>query len=150
MGSAVDRDAIIQEMDRARATFHRLLDSADSAGLHRRSDGTRWTNEQLLFHMLFGYLIARALLVLVRVFGRLPAPISQGYAAVLNFATSPFNAVNYWGSRLGALAYNHHRMGHKLDRVIASLQRHLRQEHPVDLVRAMSYPTRWTHFSNPP
>ena len=34
--------------------------------------GTRWTNEQLLFHMLFGYMIVQRLLVLVKVFSRLP------------------------------------------------------------------------------
>ena len=98
----VDRAAIIQEMDDARRAFHRLLESADTASLYRRSDGTRWTNEQLLFHMLFGYMIVRALLVLVRVFGRLPAPVGKGFAAVLDFVTVPFDAVNYWGSRCGA------------------------------------------------
>ena len=49
----VDRDAIINEMDDARTTFHHLLDAADSTGLRRRSNGTTWTNVQLLFHMLF-------------------------------------------------------------------------------------------------
>jgi hypothetical protein len=59
-------------MERARQTFHRLLDRATVADL-RRPSRTRWTNEQLLFHMLFGYLIVRALLVLGRIFSRLPA-----------------------------------------------------------------------------
>jgi len=145
----VDRDAIILEMDDARTTFHRLLGAADSTGLHRRSNGTNWTNEQLLFHMLFGYLIVRALLILVRVFGRLPAPVSRGFAAVLNFGTAPFNLVNYWGSRFGALTFNHRRMGPKLDRVIESLQGRLRRENAADLARSMSYPTRWDPFFTP-
>ena len=68
-----------------RATLRRLLASADPETLRRRSNGTRWTNEQLLFHMVFGYMIVRALLILVRIFGRLPAPVSRGFAAVLNF-----------------------------------------------------------------
>jgi len=145
----IDRVAVIAEMDDARVVFHHLLDSADSASLHRRSAGTRWTNQQLLFHMLFGYMIVRALLTLVQVFSRLPAPVSRSFAAVLNFATVPFHAVNYWGSRLGALTYNHHRMGPKLDRVVASLQRRLRREHPSDLARSMSYPVRWDPFFTP-
>ena len=145
----IDRVAVIQEMDDARATFHRLLDSADSVGLHQRSDGTRWTNEQLLFHMVFGYMIVRALLILVRAFGRLPAPVSRAFAAVLNFATVPFHAVNYWGSRLAALTYNRRRMGPKLDRVVASLQRRLRREDPAALARSMSFPTRWDPFFKP-
>ena len=41
-------------MEQARQTFHRLLDSATVAELSRPSNGTKWTNGQLLFHMLFG------------------------------------------------------------------------------------------------
>jgi len=59
-------EAIHAEMDRARAEFHRLLLAADAAALHRRTDGTRWTNEQMLFHMLFGYFLVCALLGLAR------------------------------------------------------------------------------------
>ena len=59
-------------MEQARLDFGRLAGDATPADLRRPSDGTRWTNQQLLFHMLFGYLIVRALLILVRVFGPLP------------------------------------------------------------------------------
>lgn len=144
-----DRGAIIEEMDDARATLHRLLASADGATLRRRSNGTRWTNEQLLFHMVFGYMIVQALLVLVRIFGRLPTPVSKGFAAGLNVMTVPFHVVNYWGSRLAAVTYNHRRMGAKLDRVVASLQRRLRREDADSLARSMSYPTRWDPFFTP-
>ena len=106
----IDRGGVIREMDDARATLRRLLASADPDTLRRRSNGTRWTNEELLFHMVFGYMIVRALLILVRLFGRLPATASRGFAAMLNFATAPFHVVNYWGSRLAALTFNHRRM----------------------------------------
>jgi len=145
----VDRRAIIQEMDDARLTLRRLLSMADPETLRRRSNGTRWTNEQLLFHMVFGYMIVRALLILVRVFGRLPAPISRGFAAMLNFATVPFHVVNYWGSRFAAVMFNHRRMAAQLDRVVASLQRHLRRESPENLALSMSFPTRWDPFFKP-
>ena len=82
-------------------------------------------------------------------FGRLPAPVGKGFAAVLDFATVPFDAVNYWGSRCGATVFDHRRMGPKLDRVVASLQRHLRRESAADLARSMSYPTRWDPFFTP-
>jgi hypothetical protein len=55
----MDRAAVHNEMDRARIEFEQLLGKASPASLRRRSDGTRWTNRQLLFHMLFGYLIVR-------------------------------------------------------------------------------------------
>ncbi len=51
------------EMDRVRADFRRLVDGATVRELRRTTYGTRWTNEQLLFHMLFGYLLVRNLLV---------------------------------------------------------------------------------------
>jgi hypothetical protein len=145
----VDRWAIIQEMDDRRATLQRLLSSADAATLRRRSNGTRWTNEQLLFHMVFGYMVVRALLVLVKILGRLPAPASRGFAAVLNFTTTPFHVVNYWGSRLATLTFNRRRMAAQLDRVVASLQRHLRRESEHNLGLSMSYPTRWDPFFKP-
>ena len=53
----MDREVVRDEMEQARETFHRLLDSATVAELSRPSNGTKWTNGQLLFHMLFGYLI---------------------------------------------------------------------------------------------
>ncbi|MFG1643505.1 hypothetical protein ACGFMK_24695 [Amycolatopsis sp. NPDC049252] len=72
-----------EELDRARDTFRALVDGASAAALRRPSDGTRWTNEQLLYHMLFGYLVVRSLLVLVHPFGRLPDRVSRGFARVL-------------------------------------------------------------------
>jgi hypothetical protein len=79
---------IHEEMDHAYATFHQLTRNASRSDLHRPSEGTRWTNQQLLFHMMFGYLIVRRLLPLV-FFGRLPDRASRGFAAVLNAATHP-------------------------------------------------------------
>jgi hypothetical protein len=73
-------------MDQARLDFRRLVAAATPADLRRRSDGTRWTNQQLLFHVLFGYLIVRALLVLVRVFSLLPAGASKTFARLLDSA----------------------------------------------------------------
>lgn len=49
--------------------FHRLVAGASEAELRRRSDGTRWTNKELLFHMVLGYLILRALRRLILLFG---------------------------------------------------------------------------------
>jgi hypothetical protein len=79
--------------------------------LRRPSNGTRWTNRQLLFHMLLGYLTMRALLTLVWLFGRLPAGVSRAYARVLNAAATPFDAVNYAGSYLGGTILGRRRMG---------------------------------------
>jgi hypothetical protein len=141
-----DRQAVHDELDRVQADFQRLLGQATRAALARRTDGTRWTDEQLLFHMLFGYIIVRALLPLAAVFGRLPPGASRGYARLLNAATWPFDLINYLGPRAAVHIYGHQRMAAKLDRVVAALQRRLDAATPADLARGMRYPTRWDPF----
>jgi hypothetical protein len=133
-------------MDDARTRLHALLAAADQADLARRSDGTAWTNEQLLFHMLFGYLVVRTLLPLVRVVSRLPAPVGRGWAALLNVATRPFHVVNYWGSVGGARVFNSARMGPLADRTIAALRRSLARESEAALHRGMPFPSGWDPY----
>ena len=48
MTADLHRAAVGEEMERARRDFRDLLAQADSASLRRRSDGTWWTNQQLL------------------------------------------------------------------------------------------------------
>src|SRR5215211_1807188 len=110
------------------------------------TSGTRWTNEQLLFHMVFGYMIAQRLLLLVRLFGRLPDRISRRFARMLNAATPIFDVVNYYGSCLAAGFYNRKRMGAKLNRVVDALQRSLNREDDNAFGRGMHYPTRWDPY----
>lgn len=52
--------------------------------------------------MLFGYMIVRTLLWLVRAFSMLPSNYSRGFAGALNAATRPFHVINYFGSLGGA------------------------------------------------
>ncbi|MCX5610778.1 MULTISPECIES: DinB family protein [unclassified Streptomyces] len=142
----MDRQAVHDDYERARLTFHRLIDAPSAADLAKATDGTRWTNKQLLWHMLFGYMIVRALLVLVRVFGRLPRTASKVFARLLNAATVPFDLINYVGPCGAAKVYGPRRMGAAFDRVIASLHRHLEAETEAGLARGMHYPVRWDPF----
>ena len=146
-GSMVDRAGIAADLDRARVQFHRLLANADGHDAWTNpTRATRWTNEQLLFHMVFGYMMVQRLLSLVRVFDRLPDAASRVFARILNGATASFDVVNYCGSCAAALVYNRHRMGAKMDRVIAALQRKLTRESDEALRRGMRFPTRWDSF----
>lgn len=142
----MDRQSTHEEMERARAIFHALVSQASPADLRRVSNGTRWTNEQLLFHMLFGYLIVRALLRLVRTFGRLPDGLSRLFARLLNAGTRPFHVINYLGSCGGALVFRGTRLTRKVDRTIAALQRHLDHETDEALRRRMHFPLDWDPF----
>ncbi len=142
----MDRPAVHQDWERVRHTFARLLDDASDADLRRRSNGTRWTNRQLLFHMLLGFLIMRALLNLVRLLGRLPPGISRGYARLLNAGTRPFDVVNYLGSWFAGNTLSRRAMTHLCDRTIARLHQRLDAETDTDLARGMYYPDRWDPF----
>ena len=141
-----DRQAVHDELDRVRADFHRLLAQATPATLAKRASGTRWTDEQLLFHMLFGYIIVGALLPVMTVFGRLPTGFSRAYARLLNAAARPFDLINYLGPCAAVHIYGHQRMAAKLDRVLASLRRRIDEATTADLDRGMHYPTRWDPF----
>ncbi len=59
------------------------MDSAARDRLRARSNGTAWTKEQLLFHMVFGFLVVRSLLPLVRLFSSLPPWMGRAFARLL-------------------------------------------------------------------
>jgi uncharacterized protein (TIGR03083 family) len=141
----IDRQPLVDDLERTRARLHRLLAAAPEDALPRPTVGTRWTNEQLLFHMVFGFMVVRALLPLVRVLSRLPR-VARGFAALLDAGARPFHVVNFYGSCAAALVFDHHRMGAELDRVLDSLIRRLRRETDEDLQRGMPFPVRWDPF----
>jgi hypothetical protein len=143
----IDRAAIAAELERARVEFHRLLAEAQRHDAWTKpTRGTRWTNEQLLFRMVFGYMVVQRLLGLVKVFSRLPDHVSRLFARGLNAATRPFDVINFYGSCAAAVVYNRRRMGDKMDLVIAALQHRLTQERDESLHRRMHFPTRWDPF----
>jgi hypothetical protein len=142
----MDRSVAHEEWERARREFRQLIEQADEAALRRPSNGTRWSNRQLLFHMLLGYLILRALLRLVRVFGRLPRRASRRYAWLLNAGTKPFDVANFLGSYVGGNTISPERMALMFDHVIDKLHRRLDAESESDLARGMCYPMRWDPF----
>jgi hypothetical protein len=142
----MDTSDIRSEMDRVRADFRDLVDSATVAELRRPTDGTKWTNEQLLFHMLFGYLLVRNLRLLVWTFSRLPDTASRRFAALLNRGTRPFHVINYWGSLFGARALGHARMERLMDRATSRLQRSLRNRSEQALARGMHFPEGWDPY----
>lgn len=129
-----------------RATFRALLENATDAELRRRSTGTRWNNRQLLFHMMLGFLIMRALLALARVVARLPDWVGRGWARLLNAGTKPFDVINFVGSWLGGSVMPRRAMAALCDRTIAAMLRRLDREDESGLASGMPYPTRWDPF----
>lgn len=140
---ATDRQSIHGEMDRAAAQFHAWTTEACRSDLRRRTDGTRWTKAQMLFHMLFGYLIVLRLLRLVRLFGRVPERYSRAFAGMLDGGTRAFHVVNYLGSCGGALVFHGPQLLRLFDRVVASLHARLDAESEHDLALTMHFPVGW-------
>ncbi|WP_239076059.1 hypothetical protein [Streptomyces sp. SID9913] len=95
---------------------------------------------------LFGYLIARVLLVLARAFSRLPRRLGRGFARLLVAGTKPFDLVNYLGPCGAARVVSPRRMAAVFDRVTGALERRLAAEAEAGLARGMHYPVRWDPF----
>lgn len=133
-------------MERVRSDYRELLDTATVAELRKPTDGTKWNNEQLLFHMLFGYLLVRNLRMLVWLFSRLPDGASKRFAAVLNAGTHPFHLINYAGSLSGARALGYTRMERLMDRVLSSLEASMQAQPARALERGMHFPVGWDPY----
>jgi hypothetical protein len=143
---APDKVAAHAEFARVRATFARHVAEMTPDDLRRPSVGTRWTNQQLLFHQLFGYLLVRRLTLLVKLLGRLPRRATKPFAAVLNSVTRPFDWINYAGSVGGGAVFTPDRMQRWFDQVTAKLERDMDRQSDQSLARGMYYPTRWDPY----
>jgi hypothetical protein len=108
------------DLEGVAADFRDLLDSATRAEFRAPTNGTKWTNEQLLFHMLFGFLLVRALLFLVKGFGRLPGSVSRVFASALNAGTRPFHVVNYLCALPGSWVLSGRSMGRLMESTIGT------------------------------
>ena len=122
------------------------LDTATVAELRSATNGTKWTNEQLLFHMVFGYLLVRRLLLLVHGFSHLPDGASRRFAATLNAGTRPFHTVNYLGSLGGMRVLGYRRVERLMERTIRALQASLDRASDAELRRAMHFPVGWDPY----
>ncbi|WP_404291170.1 DinB family protein [Glutamicibacter arilaitensis] len=140
------KSRIIQGYRQDAQSLQGYLRGASPAGLRRRSSGTRWTNEQLLFHMVFGYMVVRVLIPLVHLLVRAPAGVQSGFSRLLNAGTPLFHPVNYAGSCAAALVFNHRRMERRLRRTMLALERSLERESPAALARRTDFPERWDPF----
>jgi len=143
---AVDRQAIYDELERVRATYRKLLTEMSTEDLRRPTNGTKWTNKQLLFHMLLGYWLIRALLPLLRFFTALPPGASKAFAATLNAVTRPFNWVNYVVAVPPAAVLSPSTLVTRMDNVTSSLAKSLSRRSDADLAKGMYFPDRWDPF----
>ena len=141
------RAAIDREMTEATAELASLLGSASPDELRRPSAGTRWTNRQLLFHMVFGYCVVRTLMPLVHTLGRLGW--SRRFAATLNAGRAPFHVVNYVGSVVGGQVLPTTVVLRLMEQTVGALERRLDRETVESLALTMCFPTEWDPYFRP-
>jgi DinB family protein len=146
MARPTGRQDVYDELERVRADFAAIVTTAAVSDLNAPSNGTRWANRELLFHMVLGYLLVRALFPLVRLFAMLPPGAGRAFAGLLNAGTAPFNLVNYVGPVIAARLVSPARMSRLLDRVTTRLATRLSGQTEYDLGRGMHFPTRWDPF----
>lgn len=146
MGITADNRSRLQWMSE---DFGAIISGADAAELSARSDGTRWFNRELLFHMWFGQRITRALLPLVGAFSRLPPSASRRYAQLLTAATRPYDWVNYAASAAGGRVVSLERTRERMRRDTEAILRWADDASDADLDRGMSVPTGWDPYFMP-
>ena len=141
-----DREHVARELADAPVAYRALLNLATPQTLRQRTCGTRWTNREMLFHLLLGYLLVRNLMPLVWLVSRLPHPLQHGFAATLNAAARPFHVMNYVASVVGGRGVTLRRLDRMFTNVTAGLGRRLARATEADLQRTMIFPTRWDPF----
>ncbi len=137
------RSKILAQLDRARTSFHALVDSLSEQEFQKQSLNPGWTNGEIIAHMTFGFLIVNVLLPLARVWGRLPKGSSKWFAWLLNAMTGPFNWINALGARGQGKVFTRRRIGDIYDRVYSSLVKKANSIQDDEWERGMYYPRKW-------
>ncbi len=106
------REQVRSDLEETRSQFHAILESLSEADWRAPSRNAAWTNGQLLFHMVFAFILIPALSGPRGPFWS-PALESEALAVSTPF----FNWINALGPRIGARIYGRRRIGAKYDRV---------------------------------
>ncbi len=131
------------------ADFGMLTACVSLDALNAPSNGTRWTNRELLFHMWFGQRIARVFVPLMGGFSRLPQPVSRLNAQLLTAMSRPYEWVNYAGSVAGARVGGLTRAQRWMVNDTAAILRWADAASDEDLARGMAVPAGWDPYFAP-
>jgi hypothetical protein len=141
---AEDRRARLQtELEAARQEFHSMAAQVSEQGWARSSNNPGWTNGQVLFHVLLGFILVLPLARLLVFFGHLPAVFGRAFAGLLNLSTPLFHRINALGPRVAARVLGRAGVIRKFDRVHRAILTRLNRVRPTQWALTMHYPTRW-------
>jgi DinB superfamily len=137
------REHLRCDLEAARRDFHEMVASISEQWWAKPSHNPGWTNGQLIFHVLLGFILVLPLASILVFFGHLPAVYSRIFAAILNFSTPLFNRINAVGPRAGVSLVGRAGLIGKFDQVHGAILERLERVRPGDWALAMHYPTRW-------
>lgn len=76
------RERVRTELELAHRRFHALLDLFSEAEWVAPSRNPAWTNGQLIYHMLFAFVLIPALFWMIKFWSSLPACYSRRFAQI--------------------------------------------------------------------
>jgi hypothetical protein len=126
--------------------FGRIVHAAKASELDLPTDGTRWTNRQLLFHMVLGQNIALSAIPLFGLFSHLPPPASRIWSRLLEACAGPYNWVNWAGSAAAGHALKPAAMQGMMERTTRTIVGWYDRADEAALERGMSMPTSWDPY----
>jgi hypothetical protein len=127
----------------ARQEFHEMASSLSEHAWTEPSRNPGWTNGQILFHILLGFILVLPLASLLVFFGHLPRVFSRVFAGILNLSSPLFNRINASGPRAGARLLGKAGVLRKFDKVHGAVLARFDRIRPRDWTLTMHYPTRW-------
>jgi hypothetical protein len=136
-------DMIRTELEKSRAEFHATLNSMTLDTWNKQSRNPAWTNGEVMFHIMFAYMLIPRLWWILKFFTHLPKSYSKVFAAILTFFTPLYHFANKNGPRGGAKIYKLQKLGKKYDKVHKSILRKLNSMKPEDFELGMYYPQGW-------
>ena len=136
-------ESIKLEFNSARNEFQKLLNLLSDDDFRKKSHNPGWNNNEILFHMLFGFMIIIPLISIIRFFGKKPKKYSAVFSKVLNSSTSLFNWINAIGARGGGMIFKRHALSYRFYKTIEALNNKLDSVSENELKQGMYYPLKW-------
>ena len=142
-GFEAQRARLRSDLEAVRGEFHAMAASISEREWTEPSQNPGWTNGEIVFHILLGFILVVPLARLLVFFDHLPALCSRIFSEILNLSTPIFNRFNAMGPRAGARLLGRAGIITKFDQVHDAILSQLDRARPSDWAAAMNYPTRW-------
>lgn len=143
---AAPSDPVRADLESIARDYRAILKDAVPEELDLPTNGTAWTNRQLLFHMLLGQRITRMVIVVIGAFSRLPAGASRGWSSGMAAVTPLYNRLNFAGGVVGGRLFTLARMERQMQAVTATILHYYYHASPDQMARGMSIPPSWDPY----